>query len=144
MKTLALTLCIGMFFPMLLAAQTVRVEVASNSARVEKAVAMNKNEVLNRTASFEGGEAAFYEFLLSEIKFPRKVKSDQNEVVAIASFYIQPDGSYSDIQIEESISKKFDEELIRVLNKMPLWSPALDNGEAIKQKWVQTIRIKLD
>lgn len=138
MKTLALALVSLFIFSATASAQMVA-KLGENTKWVKESPSN-----MNVKASFQGGEKEFYNYLLSEIKFPRMVSSSTNELTAVVSFNITEDGSCTDINIEQSISKRMDAQIIKALKKMPKWNPAIENGEATKVKWVQDIKIELN
>ena len=52
---------------------------------------------------------------------------DEKKVVKI-KFKIDTDGSINTLEIVTSGGLKFDNEVVRVMKKMPKWVPALQNG----------------
>jgi protein TonB len=138
MKTLALSIVSFLFLSASVSAQMVA-QLGEVPSKVKEAP-----KSMNVQASFQGGEEAFYDYLLNEIKFPRMVSSSANALTAVVSFQINEDGSCTDIRIEQSVSKKMDAQLIKALQKMPKWNPAINNGTPSKIKWVQDIKIELN
>ena len=50
----------------------------------------------------------------------------------VVSFTIERDGSVTDAKVVKSLHPLFDKEALRVVNLMPKWSPAKENGETKK------------
>ena len=49
------------------------------------------------------------------------------------------DGSVTRFQVEKSAGTAFDEEVIRVLKKMPKWAPALKAGQPVSVSFTQPV-----
>jgi TonB family protein len=88
------------------------------------------------------GFEAFYTFLDSEIKFPENANSNIFEGYVKVLFAINPDGSISDFEIQESLGESFDKEALRVLKLVNEWSPATFNNEAVRSQL--SIKLKFD
>ena len=53
-------------------------------------------------------------------------------------FQVSVDGLLPDFEIMQSAGKAFDNEVIRVLKKMPKWKPAIQNGQAVARAFYTT------
>ncbi|MBI2281241.1 MAG: energy transducer TonB [Bacteroidetes bacterium] len=76
---------------------------------------------------FMGGNDSLFSFLSNNFNNP-----NNSEGKVIAYFVIDKDGSISNIEIKKSLNKQADEEVIRVLNKMPKWNSGIYLGEKVK------------
>ena len=81
-------------------------------------------------ASFPGGLAALKNFMLHNLHQPDDIEEGQ-KIVILAKFVIDKDGNISDVKIIQNGRADLDEEVIRVINKMPQWKPGLQNGLAV-------------
>jgi protein TonB len=61
----------------------------------------------------------------------------------LASFLIDAEGACRDIKIVESGGSAFDQEVIRVLRKMPKWKPAISKGSPTETRVTQLITFSL-
>lgn len=62
----------------------------------------------------------------------------------MVSFVIEKDGSVSNAQVMRGINPRLDAEALRVVNKMPKWSPAKNQGKPVRYRFVLPIRLKFD
>lgn len=92
-------------------------------------------------AEFPGGTAGFQNFLEKNINNPLELKPREKKKVVVA-FRIDQNGLCRDIKIVESAGYVFDEEVKRVLLKMPKWKPASYNGNVIASRLTLPITFK--
>jgi len=52
---------------------------------------------------------------------------------------VTADGSIDDMEIVQSGGLYFDNELLRVLKRMPKWKPAIENGKAVSATVTQPV-----
>ena len=71
---------------------------------------------------YEGGKAALYAFLSRNLQSPQELDEGEKVVVRI-QFVVDIDGRLRDYTVFQSGGKNFDNEVIRVLRKMPKWKP---------------------
>jgi periplasmic protein TonB len=101
--------------------------VAPTKPIEEEPVSFNKVE---HYAEFPGGLDAFARFLERHLQVPGDLQAGE-KVTVLARFKVNEAGRISDISIITSGGKLFDREVIRVLNRMPLWVPAVQNGHKV-------------
>ena len=89
-------------------------------------------------AQFPGGKEAFAKFLRKYLVTPDELEAGEKKVVLVR-FMVDEDGSISKTEIVQSGGDKFDREVIRVLNKMPKWIPALQNGAKVTTWFTQPV-----
>lgn len=78
-------------------------------------------------AEFPGGLSAFSRFLSKHLRAPADLRPGEKKTV-LAQFMVDINGKISEIIILNSAGDYYDKEVIRVLNKMPAWKPAVQNG----------------
>lgn len=83
--------------------------------------------VQERDPEFPGGQEGLMKFLRRYLSTPESLGKDEKKVVKI-KFKIDADGSINTLEIVTSGGLKFDNEVVRVMKKMPKWVPALQNG----------------
>jgi TonB family protein len=79
-----------------------------------------------KAPEFPGGSDKLIEYLEKEVH--RSQKSTAG--VVILSFYLNENGKVSKIKVIESINEEQDKEAIRVIKKMPKWTPLMVEGRA--------------
>lgn len=85
-------------------------------------------------AQFPGGTQAMMKFFSENIEYPElsTILGDQGRV--FVEFVIEKDGSLSNIKILRGVTKEIDSEAIRVIHKMPNWTPAIHNDEIVRAR----------
>lgn len=81
---------------------------------------------------FQGGHDKLVKFLSNSIKFPGKAKRHDEQGTVTVQFVVMEDGSINGVEILKGATPSLDEESIRVVKSMPLWTPGLTNGEPIR------------
>ncbi len=93
--------------------------------RIEQDSAMfDVHEVTQRAEFPKGGQSALNKFLAEEVRYPYSMAGTKTGGFVVVSFVVEQDGLLTDIQILKSPGIAFDEEVIRVMGKMPRWTPA--------------------
>ncbi|MDR2840701.1 MAG: energy transducer TonB [Paludibacter sp.] len=95
--------------------------------------APNENGIFSRPEQmpkFEGGEDALIKFLVDNVKYPNPDICVEGRVTA--RFVVEKDGSISNIEILRSLHPLLDKEAIRVIEMMPKFKPAMQDGEVVR------------
>lgn len=87
--------------------------------------------------SFPGGEEAWISFLRKFLQTPDDLEPGQRVDVQVR-FWVDVDGSVSKPEIIKSGGRAFDNEVLRVLKKMPKWEPAEQNGRNVAVAYTQS------
>jgi protein TonB len=93
--------------------------------------------------AFAGGDAELKNFILKNTVYPNKMIAEGISGKVYVSFVIEKDGSISMIQIYKSVSEELDAEAIRVISKMPSWTPGMQNGNPVRVKRIIPISFSL-
>ena len=83
---------------------------------------------------FRGGINMMRRFVAENVVFPEDAMDRGVNGSVYASFVIERDGSVTDIKIVKGLGYGCDEEVIRVLKKMPTWKAAEKNGEKVRMR----------
>lgn len=86
----------------------------------------------NTPAKFTGGDAAFSRFLAKQIRYPAADRERRIQGTVVLSFYVEKDGSLSNMRVVLSVSPTLDAESLRVLKMSPKWQPATKFGLPVK------------
>jgi protein TonB len=87
---------------------------------------------------FPGGPQAWTAFLQRHLRVPEELEPGSKKTVLVR-FMVSGDGSITDFEIVQSGGSAFDNEVIRVLKKMPRWNPAVQNGRTISLSFMQPV-----
>ena len=97
-----------------------------------------KDVVPDKQPQFPGGMQAWSAFLSKNLHAPQDLESGEKRIVVIR-FHVAEDGSVTNFQVERSAGTAFDEEVIRVLKKMPKWTPAMKAGQPVSVSFTQPV-----
>lgn len=95
-------------------------------------------------AEFPGGIGKARQFIGNNLKYPKKAYENEIEGTIQAKFTIEADGSISNIELMNKLGYGLDEEVIRVIKRMPKWSPAKLDGNFVKSYFTMPISFKLN
>lgn len=98
----------------------------------------NEEVVPDRQPQFPGGMQAWLAFLTRNLRSPEELESGEKRMVLIR-FHVAEDGSIANFRVERSAGPAFDEEVMRVLKKMPKWAPALKAGQPVSVSFTQPV-----
>jgi periplasmic protein TonB len=87
---------------------------------------------------FPGGTAAWSSFLSRHLQAPDALEGGEKKTVLVR-FLVSKDGSVTGFEIVQSGGAAFDNEVIRVLKKMPKWKPAIQNGQHVDVTFTQPV-----
>ena len=83
--------------------------------------------------SFQGGDLnKFRNWLASRVRHPQIALENGIQGRVVARFVIEKDGSLTNIQILQSPDYSLSEEVIRVLNQSPKWSPGKQRDRVVR------------
>ena len=94
-------------------------------------------DIMDESPHFPGGNGAMLDWLSKNIHYTSGCASIHGRVVV--SFFVEPDGSLSDIELVQKVDPELDNEVLRVVKAMPKWIPVVHNGKAIRAKYTLPI-----
>ena len=97
-------------------------------------------DVVDEHPHFPGGNGALLDWLSKNIHYTSGCASIHGRVVV--SFFVEPDGSLSDIELVQKVDPELDNEVLRVVKAMPKWIPVVHNGKAIRAKYTLPITFR--
>jgi TonB family protein len=80
------------------------------------------------------GFPLLYEYFNRELKYPQEAIKDSIQGVITVSFIINSQGQPKEFKIINSLGSPFDKEVVRLIENMPPWKPAMLNGKPIDSK----------
>ena len=93
---------------------------------------------VERAPEYPGGLGAWTTFLNRHLRMPEELDAGERRTVQV-KFWVGIDGSIDRFEVVKSAGAAFDNEVIRVLKKMPKWKPALQNGQPIAVTFTQPV-----
>jgi len=116
--------------------------VTTSTGHSEQKISGDKEETgfvaVERAPEFPGGRQAWAKFLNRHLQTPDDLASGEKKVVLI-SFLVDTDGTVTGFKVVQSGGQAFDNEVIRVLKKMPKWKPAIQNGHPVSVPFTQPV-----
>ena len=93
-------------------------------------------------AEFPGGQKKLSEFIVQNLKYPNYDTTLSSISGTIwLSFYIEVDGSLTEINIKKGLHPDLEKEACRVISIMPKWIPAQSAGKKTRMKYTLPIKI---
>jgi protein TonB len=97
----------------------------------------------DKMPEFPGGQAALFAFLKNNIRYPTIPQELGIQGKVVCQFIVNKDGSIVDVQVVKSVDRYLDEEAVRVINKMPKWTPGFQQDKTVRVKYTLPIHFKL-
>ena len=99
--------------------------------------------MVEQKPSFKGGDAALYKWLNSQIVYPAAASEEGIQGKVIVAFVIEKDGRVTNVQVVRKKHPALDAEALRVVKKMPNWTPGRNNGQPVRVKYNLPVTFKL-
>ena len=104
----------------------------------EKVAPVEEKEVftiVDDMPAFPGGQEALFQFLKSNLKYPDEAKKENIQGTVYVTFVIDPEGKVTKGKVLRGVHELLDEEALRVVNLMPLWSPGSRRGVPVSVQY---------
>ena len=79
-----------------------------------------------------GGIQALYKYLRRNIRYPKEARKQKIHGKVFVSFFVEKDGSITNVQVTEGLGAGCDEEAIRLMENSPKWIPAKWKGKTVR------------
>lgn len=96
--------------------------------------AQGSNCSVSKLPTIKGVYGGFERFALDSLRYPEKAQKKELEGMVLVSFTIRKTGLLDDLQILESSDPIFTTEVIRMINTIPGWYPAVLHNRNIDQR----------
>ncbi len=120
---------------------------AAKSQEAAKGDATAKPEVFNyveQMPAFPGGQQSMNDYLIKNIKYPKKAQEANIEGKVFVSFIVREDGKITDANVVRGIDPDLNAEALRVVKAMPNWTPGKQSGKNVAVRFNLPINFKLD
>lgn len=105
-----------------------------------KADSLENTEKWRRDAEFPGGQIEMFKFISTRLPCSDLKNNDINTKLYV-EIDIDSTGKVTNTVIRRGINKRFDKNVISIINQMPRWTPAYLYGKPIRQKYIFPINI---
>jgi protein TonB len=112
--------------------------------QIEKA---EEEEILisvEQQAEFAGDMGGLMKYLKGNVKYPPAASRANISGRVVLQFVVERDGSVGQIKVIKSVGFGCDEEAVRVVKNMPKWSPAKQNGRAVRSYFTLPVTYTLE
>lgn len=92
---------------------------------------------------FPGGSQELMKFIAANMRYPKECADNDIEGRVTLSFIVEKDGSISNIEELRSVHPLLTEEAKRILSAMPKWKPGMQDGEAVRVKYIIPVTFRL-
>lgn len=92
---------------------------------------------------FVGGMDSLKAYLKKNLLYPADARRNGNEGTVYVSFVVDFDGTITNISVQRSVSPELNAEAIRVVSKMPNWTPGKKDGEYTKFRYALPVTFRL-
>ena len=100
-------------------------------------------DIVDVMPQFPGGQGELMKFLRNNVKYPAEAQKKKIEGRVIVTFVVNKKGRIIDPSVERSAHPLLDAEALRVIKRMPKWTPGRMNGESVNVKFRLPITFKL-
>ena len=83
-------------------------------------------------------------FMFKNIRYPKEASRDSTEGTVVAQFIVEKDGTLTEKKIVRKVGSGCDEEVIRVIDMMPLWEPGRQSGKPVRVRYTLPVKFKLN
>lgn len=113
----------------------------------QKTVVAKKNQqvfdVVEKMPEYPGGQAALFQYLSTNIKYPADAEKKKVEGRVLVTFVVNTDGSITDIEVVRKAFPSLDAEAVRVISGMPKWIPGEQKGQKVRVKYTVPLTFRL-
>ena len=113
----------------------------------QKTVVAKKNQqvfdVVEKMPEYPGGQAALFEYLSKNVKYPADAEKKKIEGRVLVTFVVNTDGSITDIEVVRKTFPSLDAEAVRVISGMPKWKPGEQKGKKVRVKYTVPLNFRL-
>ena len=88
---------------------------------------------------FPGGDMALMKFIQKHLFYPEELLDERPMGRVLISFFVEEDGSLSNVGVVRGLHPLLDAEALRVVNMMPKWKPAKLQGKVVRVRYTLPI-----
>ncbi|MCB0812423.1 MAG: energy transducer TonB [Flavobacteriales bacterium] len=89
---------------------------------------------------FPGGDEALKRYLAENLTYPQVAGDNGTSGVVYVTFVVEKDGSVTGAEILRGIGSGCDEEALRVISRMPNWTPGKHQGKPVRIQYNLPVR----
>jgi len=82
-------------------------------------------------------------YVYENIKYPEKARKWKTEGTVFVQYIIDKDGNVTNTKIVKDIGDGCSEEVLRVVNEMPIWIPGKQRGKPVNVRYTLPVKFNL-
>lgn len=100
--------------------------------------------VVDQMPQFPGGEKEMLRFIRNNLRYPLSAQDNNIQGTVILNFVVDREGKIISIRVVKSIGFGCDEEAVRVMERMPAWTPGKQRGQPVLVSFTMPFRFVLN
>ena len=120
-------------------AQTCRVNIGSSQPGCSSYLEVYEYDYVAEKPSFPGGDSKLMTFINQTRQYPKSAYEKGIQGRVTCSFIVNADGSVSHISVLRGVEPSLNREAVRILSKMPEWTPGRMNGQPVPTRVVWSV-----
>ncbi len=100
-------------------------------------------QVVENMPEFPGGMGECMKFLSKNVNYPSIAQENGIQGRVIIQFVVNTDGSIVDAVVARGVDPYLDKEALRVVGKMPKWTPGKQRGKAVRVRYTLPVMFRL-
>jgi len=117
-------------------------DYSSNETAMNKESSSSENIInggVEVMPEFPGGAQALSNYLNTNVKYPKIAEEEGVQGEVVVSFFVERDGSITDVRVIKAVHRALDVEAMRVVRNMPKWTAGTINGEVVRTQYTLPI-----
>ncbi|MEQ8323135.1 MAG: M56 family metallopeptidase [Vicingaceae bacterium] len=98
---------------------------------------------LTQMPAYVGGMESMVRYLTENIVYPKDAKEEGVAGTVFVQFVVETDGTINNVEVTQGVDDRLDLEAVRVIQKMPKWSPGVKGEEAVRVALVLPIKFSM-
>ena len=120
------------------------IDLKPSNDKPKSSDAVGQLAIYELSPQFPNGGNAAKKYVQENLRYPEKAIEKNIEGRVLVSFYVEKDGSLTDICVVRSPDSLLNEEAIRIVKSMPKWNPGKLGDEIVKMKCSMPIDFKIE
>ena len=124
----------------------VRRKTAPRAKPIVKRPKVADNEIYESAEhmpTYPGGVVELKKFIDEHLQYPEAALADSAQDIIQVSFIVEKDGTPTDFEVIDEHHPALEAEAVRVLQQMPKWKPATQNGVKVRVEYVVPVKFTL-
>jgi protein TonB len=117
--------------PLMGKAQTCMINCGVDAGGVQTYMEVYEYDFVSEKPSFPGGNEKLLSYINKSRVYPKHAYENGYQGRVICSFVVNSDGSISNVRVLRGVERSLNCEAVRVLSKMPDWTPGKLNGQSV-------------